>query len=118
MDWLRHDLRFAVRALLRRPAMSVLAVATLAVGLGVNTVAFSAVNALVFRPFHIPGGDRTGWIFAGPKSDPLQDVSRSLFDAVEQQSHTLATVAASHPLPAPVLDVGALRPAFESHESC
>lgn len=94
MDWMRQDLRFALRALARRPAMSALAVLTLAIGLGVNTVAFSAVNALVFRPFHIPGGDTTGWVFAGTKSDPVKSVSRAVFDAIERQSRTLQTVAA------------------------
>ena len=58
MDWIRHDLRFALRGLRRRPGVSLLAILTLAVGLGVNTVAFSAVNALVFRPFHVPGADQ------------------------------------------------------------
>ena len=94
MDWIRHDVTFAVRALARRPAMSALAIFTLALGLGVNTVAFSAVNAIVFRPFHIPGGDRTGWVFAGTKGDPLGETSRAVFDAIARQSRTLDLVAA------------------------
>lgn len=94
MDWIRQDLKYAVRALLRRPAMSALAIFTLAIGLGVNTVAFSAVNAIVFRPFHIPGGDRTGWVFTGTRQDPLREASRTVFDAIARQSRTLAMVAA------------------------
>lgn len=94
MDWLRHDLKYAVRTLLRRPAMSALAIVTLAVGLGVNTVAFSAVNALVFRPFHIPGGDKTGWIFPGTKRDPLGSTSSEVLDAVARESRTIDIVAA------------------------
>lgn len=93
MDWIRHDLKYALRTLLRRPAMSALAIMTLAVGLGVNTVAFSAVNALVFRPFHVPGGDKTGWIFAGTKQDPLGSASREVLDAIARESRTIAAVA-------------------------
>ncbi len=74
--------------------MSALAIFTLALGLGVNTVAFSAVNAIVFRPFHIPGGDQTGWVFAGTKSDPLAESSRAAFDAITRESRTLHVVAA------------------------
>lgn len=94
MDWSRQDLKFATRALLRRPLMSALAILTLALGLGVNTVAFSAVNAIVFRPFHIPGSDRTGWVFAGTKADPWGSTSRRVFEEISRQSRTLETVAA------------------------
>ena len=94
MDGLRQDLTLAVRSLIRRPAMSALAILTLALGLGVNTVAFSAVNAIVFRPFHIPGGDRTGWVFAGTKADPLGESSSAVLNAITRQSRTLDAVAA------------------------
>ena len=47
MDALRQDVRYAIRALLNRPWFSALAVLTLAIGIGVNTVAYSAINALL-----------------------------------------------------------------------
>lgn len=94
MDWFRHDLKHALRALLRRPAMSALAIFTLAVGLGVNTVAFSAVNALIFRPFHVPGADAMGWIFSGTQADPIAEASIPTFDAIARDARTLNTVAA------------------------
>ena len=49
MDGLHQDLRLAIRQLRRRPAFLATAVLTLAVGMGVNAVAFSVVNALLFK---------------------------------------------------------------------
>ena len=94
MDTLQQDLRLALRALRRRPVATLLAALTLAIGLGVNTVAFSIVNALVFRPFHVPGGDRTGWVFAGSVTDPLRESSAAVFEALRTRAHSLEIVAA------------------------
>ena len=49
MNGLQQDLRLAIRQLRRRPAFLATAVLTLAVGMGVNAVAFSVVNALLFK---------------------------------------------------------------------
>ena len=45
-----QDTRYAARGLLRRPAFTIVAVATLAIGVGGTTAIFSAVDALLLRP--------------------------------------------------------------------
>lgn len=98
-DWFRTDLKQAVRALSRKPGHTALAVLTLAIGLGVNTVAFSAINALVLRPLNRPHLDRAGWIFAGPRNRPFEGASLPLFEAIERESRTLEMVAAEGRMP-------------------
>ena len=48
-DDLRADLRYAVRTLSRTPAFAAMAIVSLALGIGANTVVFSVVNALVLQ---------------------------------------------------------------------
>ena len=49
LESLRHDLRFAVRALFRKPMFSTIAVVTLALGIGGTTAIFSVVDGVLIR---------------------------------------------------------------------
>lgn len=58
MTNLRQDLRYAVRMIAKTPALSVIIVLTLALGIGATTVVFSIANTLVFRPLPVPHASR------------------------------------------------------------
>lgn len=57
-----HDVRFAIRALTRNPALSLVAALTVALGVAATTTVFSAANAVLLRPLPLPEPERLGTI--------------------------------------------------------
>jgi predicted permease len=55
---MRNDLRFALRMILSHRWFSAAVVVTLALGIGLNTMVFTLMNAVLFKPVPVPGGAR------------------------------------------------------------
>jgi predicted permease len=58
LEDLSQDLRYAIRTLFRNPVFSVVALLTLAIGIGSTTAIFSVVHALLLKPLPYPDSDR------------------------------------------------------------
>lgn len=58
MGTLWQDVRFGARMLRKAPGFTAIALMTLAIGIGANTIMFSVVNALLFRPMHVKAPER------------------------------------------------------------
>ena len=63
MDALSRNIRYSLRSLARQPGFVVVAVLSLALGIGVNTAIFSALNALLWRPLPLRDLDRTVYVY-------------------------------------------------------
>jgi len=58
MENLIKDIRYGVRSFLKRPGFLVIAVSTLALGIGATTAMFTVVNSVLLRPLQFPEPDR------------------------------------------------------------
>lgn len=99
-----QDLRYALRRMRRSPVFTTVAIASLAIGIGANTVVFSLFDAVLLRPLGVPQPDAlVNLSSAGPQpggvscnqSGPCTDVfSYPMFRDLERQQTSLTGLAA------------------------
>src|SRR6267142_821322 len=63
METFGHDIRYAVRNLRKTPGFAVIAVITLALGIGASTAIFSVIDNILMEPFPYPGAQRYYSVF-------------------------------------------------------
>ncbi len=90
-----QDIRFALRSFARSPAFAVVAILTLAIGIGGTTAIFSIVNGVLLRPLPYAEPDRlvVVWESAPQMGYPKMPFSELNFLDYREQSRTLDLVA-------------------------
>jgi predicted permease len=91
---LGQDLRFATRTLVRNPVFSVVALATLVLGIGANSAIFSVVNGVLLRPMPFPEPERVvhlGWDWGS--GDPQGYLSAYKVEYFREQAKSFVGLA-------------------------
>ena len=88
------DFRHALRVLVRRPAFTLVAVLTLALGIGASTAIFSVVNGVLLRPLPFPEPDRIVRLWEQTKTGGRNNVSNPNFLDWRARAASFETLAA------------------------
>ena len=90
-----NELRYAARALLKSPGYTLVAVATLALAIGANTVIFSFANVLLLKPLPLANPDRIAFVYSvDPHSSPRGRMSYADYRDLRDRSHAFSSLAA------------------------
>ena len=93
MNALSQDLRYGLRMMARKPGFTLIAVLTLALGIGATTAIFTVVNAVLLRPLPFPDAERLLFIGQRYKSG-LEAAGEPKFLFWREQSQSFEAMAA------------------------
>lgn len=97
METLIKDIRYAVRGLIKRPGFTVVALITLALGIGANTAIFSVINAVLLRPLQFKDPEQLVivWEDASFAGFPLNTPAPGIYFDWKNQNQSFSDMAAS-----------------------
>ncbi len=101
METLLQDLRYAARTIRRAPGFALLAIVTIAIGVGANAAIFSIVNAVLLRPLPFPDADELMLVSGADvrTREVFGDATPANFLDWRARNHTFAGIAAVRAVP-------------------
>ena len=88
METLLQDIRYGLRILVKKPTFAIVAILTLALGVGANTAIFSIVNAVLLRSLPFPNPDRLVRIYFNNPGEGLRNVRFSVPELDDLRTQT------------------------------
>jgi predicted permease len=95
-----QDLRFAARVLAKSPGFAIVAILTLALGIGTNVAAFGVVRAVLLNPLPFPHAEELVRVFDDYRGSNTQDVGMSIpeLSDFQQRSGVFQEISAIWPI--------------------
>jgi predicted permease len=95
LETLWQDLHYGARMLRRNPGFTLVAVLTLALGIGASTAIFSVVNGVLLAPLPYPEPDRLlSWWFSSPPGLPRYSLTQAHFALYRDQAQSFESITA------------------------
>ena len=88
-----NDLRYALRTLFKNPGFAVVAILTLALGIGANTAIFSVVNGVLLRPLPYPDAGTIVQVWTTSAGEPKSSHAAADFLEFQRDNRTLLKLA-------------------------
>jgi putative ABC transport system permease protein len=94
LETLWQDMRFGARMLIKRPGFTLVAVVTLALGIGANTAIFSLVNATLLPQLPVTEPESLVYVFSGNPGSPFSNASYPDYVEFRDQNQVFDGLAA------------------------
>ncbi len=94
MGTLIKGIRYSARNLVKRPGFTLIAIVTLAIGIGANTAVFSIVNAMLFRPRPVAQPEQLVELYVGDSRNPYHVSSYQDFLIFREQPEIFSGLSA------------------------
>jgi predicted permease len=98
LETLFSDVRYGVRMMMRSPGFTIVAILTLALGIGANTAIFSVVNGVLLNPLPFPHPEQLVSLSESKPNFATGSISYLNFRDWQRNNHTFSSMAISRPI--------------------